>query len=50
MEEFDGSLYRLIHAGLVAGGQLFSRSFVETVAEKGMATAGMLDVAGTTDH
>jgi hypothetical protein len=50
VEEFDGSLYRLIHAGLVTGGKLFSRSFVETVTEKGMAAAGMLDAAGESDH
>jgi hypothetical protein len=45
-EEFDGSLYRLIHGGLVTGGQLFSRSFVETVTDQGMAAAGMLDHDG----
>lgn len=44
--EFDGSVYRLIHAGLVAGGRLSSRAFVETVTEEGMAAAGMLDRDG----
>ena len=41
-EEFDGVLYRLIHAGLVTGGQLVSRSFVDTVTDQGMAAVGML--------
>jgi hypothetical protein len=45
-EEFDGTLYRLVHARLVTGGQLFSRSFVETVTVEGMAAAGLLDPAG----
>lgn len=44
--EFDASLYRLLHGGLITGGQLFSRSFVETVTDKGMAAAGMLDDEG----
>lgn len=35
--------------GLVTGGQLFSRSFVETVTHEGMAAAGMLDSDGHRD-
>jgi hypothetical protein len=39
--EFDSSLYRLIHAGLVTGGRFFARAFVETVTEAGLAAAGI---------
>jgi hypothetical protein len=41
-EEFDGSLYRLIHGGLITGGKTFSRSYVDTVTDEGMAVADML--------
>ncbi|WP_416957814.1 hypothetical protein ACNKF0_09490 [Nocardioides sp. T5] len=45
-EEFDGTLRRLIHDGLVTGGRLPSRAFVETVTGQGMAIAGMLGAGG----
>jgi hypothetical protein len=46
VDEFDGSLYRLIHTGLVTGGRLFSRAFVETVTVEGMSAAGLIDHDG----
>lgn len=45
-DELDATLYRLVHGGLVSGGHLFTRSFVEVVTDKGMAAAGMLDANG----
>ncbi|CAM3929035.1 hypothetical protein [Nocardioides zeicaulis] len=43
--EFDSTVSRLIHGGLVTGGRYFSRAFVETVTDAGMEAARTKDTA-----
>lgn len=50
-DQFDGSVSRLIHAGLLTGGRTFSRTYIDRVTDAGIAAAGALDeVPGTREE